>query len=417
MSSGELKLSITSRWINPVYMPYLRNDKSIQIFFGGSSSGKSHFLAQRCILDVMQGRNYLICRKTGDSIKRSVFNEIYSKILDYPTFRQNFKINKADLTITCKLNNKQIMFRGLDDVEKVKSVKPISGVLTDIWIEEATEISRDDWKQLDKRLRGKSEFNKRVIFSFNPIIRSHWIYKEFFQGLWLDNQGNVFENDSCLIVKTTYKDNCFLTQDDITRLERETDPYYRSVYLEGNWGVLEGVVFNNWRVEEFDKEHFQYYRFGVDWGFSDDPFAFIRCAIDIPRGKLWVCDEVFKKGMLNNEAIPIVRDFSKGLPVYCDSAEPKSIHEFNANGVNAFPVKKGAGSIQEGIKFLKRFDIIVHPSCPHIQEEFSSYCYKKDPKTGEFVDDVVDKYNHGIDALRYSIECDMLMSYSFADVL
>jgi len=404
--------------IAPIYLEnVIVNYNALQIIYGGSSSGKSFAIAQRVVLDTLKGRNTLVVRKTSNSLKSSCFNEIVSKISDFNLIPY-FKISLSDFTITCTLNRKQILFKGLDDVEKIKSIKPLDGVLTDIWIEEATQASYDDYKLLDKRLRGLSKFKKRITLSFNPILKTHWIYKNFFQGFWQDDK-NFMQNDNFSILKTTYRDNNFLTSDDIQRLEGETDPYYRSVYLDGNWGILEDTIYNNWKVQDFDKESFEHYRFGIDWGFADDPFAFIRIALDLKRMQIFVCDEIYQTGLLNDATIPLVRNYtaSIGAIVWCDSAEPKSIHEFVVNGVDARGVKKGAGSVAEGINFLKRFEIIIHPSCQNFITEIEQYHYKKDAKTGETIPEVFDKYDHLMDAMRYSVESDMLMSFGFHEIL
>ena len=408
LETKDIILENPEDFINPVYYEYmLANNNPVQIYYGGSSSGKSHAIAQRVIIDVLQGRNYLIVRKTGDSLRRSTFNEVVSKLYDL-NVADYFNVNKADMIITCKLHNRQIMFRGLDDVEKLKSIKPLNGVITDIWLEEATECSYNDYKQLDKRLRGRTEFVKRIMFSFNPIVKSHWIYEEFFKDRW-DNTKQYVESDGVSILKTTYRDNKFLAEDDVARLEAEKDPYYRMVYLEGEWGVLKGVVYENWEVKDFDKESFDQYRIGVDWGFAEDPFACIRVAIDIRRRELWVCDEIYKKGMLNDESIPLVKKLARGSVVWCDSAEPKSIMEYRSRGINAYGVRKGQGSIEQGINFIKRFHIYVHPSCKHTQDELSSYRYREDSRTGNILPEPVDKDNHLMDALRYALERDARM--------
>lgn len=261
--SEKLKKSVAPIYWNNV----LKNFKhSIQIVYGGSSSGKSFAIAQRIVLDTLRGRNTLVIRKTSNSMKSSCFNEIIGKIIDFGLM-SIFKVSIGDFTITCLDNNRQIIFKGLDDPEKIKSIKPISGVITDIWIEEATQVSYDDFQLLKTRLRGETKFIKRITMSFNPIIKTHWIYKQFFEGFWQDDKQFV-QNDTLSILKTTYKDNSFLTQDDIQRLEAETDPYYRNVYLLGNWGMLAGAVFTNYEVKEFDPDSFDVYRFGLDWGFS-----------------------------------------------------------------------------------------------------------------------------------------------------
>ena len=193
---------------NPAYIPYLNKPQFLQIFYGGSSSGKSFFISDKIVLDTLDGCNWLCCRNVSTTIKRSVFNEV-TKSISSMGLKQYFAINKSDMIITCKLNEKQILFCGLDDPEKVKSITPANGVLERIFIEEATEIKRDAYLQLKKRLRGRSSHSKHIIMAFNPILKSHWIYKEFFGG-WQDDK-TVYEDDKTLIVKTTYKDNIFLT--------------------------------------------------------------------------------------------------------------------------------------------------------------------------------------------------------------
>ena len=400
--------------INPIYYEHgMFNNAPLQIYFGGSSSGKSHFLGQRAVLDVLSGRNYLIVRKVGNSLKRSVFNEIYSKISDL-NLMQYFALNGTDLTVTCKLNNKQILLSGLDDVEKLKSTRPINGVLTDIWIEEATEITYDDFKQLDKRLRGLSNFTKRITLSFNPIIQSHWIYKTFFTD-WT-NESQWYEKEGLTILKTTYRDNLFLTEDDIQRLESETDAYYRRVYLDGDWGILKGAVFTDWEVSNFNINSFDQYRFGVDWGFASDPYAFVVSAIDKKHKIIYVCEEHCGVGLLNDKTIPVVKNKAGGNIVWCDSSEPKSITEYRAYGIRARAVKKGKGSVQEGINYMKRFKIIVHPSCKNTAQELQSYRYKVD-KDGDILPEPIDRDNHCIDAIRYSLERDSSMKVSFAEIV
>ncbi|MBQ8044333.1 MAG: PBSX family phage terminase large subunit, partial [Clostridia bacterium] len=171
---------MSDMFINNVYLPFLYDDTRTQIFFGGSSSGKSVFLGQRVVLDILGGeRNYLITRNIGGTIEKSVFNQVMKTIYEN-NLTKEFSVNRSTYTITCLRNRKQILFSGLDDVEKLKSITPIDGPITDVWMEEATESSYEAYKQLNKRLRGRSKVKKRVILSFNPIPQDHWIYNEFF---------------------------------------------------------------------------------------------------------------------------------------------------------------------------------------------------------------------------------------------
>ncbi len=183
----KVKLNVSTKIFNKVYIPYLQDDTPTQIFYGGSSSGKSVFLAQRTVLDVMKGgRNYLVIRNVAKTIRGSAYNEII-KAISSMGLNSFFTVRKSEFTITC-FNGYQILFCGLDDPEKIKSITPAKGVITDIWIEEATEAEYSAYKQLTKRLRGKSKVSKRVTMSFNPILQDHWIYKEFFLNVWDDSK-------------------------------------------------------------------------------------------------------------------------------------------------------------------------------------------------------------------------------------
>lgn len=402
-----INLEINPDIFNPIYLKHqLNNNNRYQIYFGGSSSGKSFSLAQRTVLDVFKGnRNYLIVRNVQSTLKRSCLNEITKAISNFK-LNEYFQVNKTDMIITCKLNNKQILFCGLDDVEKVKSITPIDGVITDIWVEEATETDYKAVKQLDKRLRGKSKVVKRLTLSFNPILKDHWLYTEYFD-IWEDDKQYV-EKDNVSILKTTYKDNKFLAEDDIKALESESDKYYYEVYTLGNWGVLGAVIFKNWRVEDFSdiESTFDNFRHGIDWGFADDPFAYVKSHYDRMRRKLYICDEIEAVGLLNREAAPLVSKKANRELVICDNASPKDVAEFSDLRINAVSARKGAGSIEYGIKFLQGLEIIIHPRCQNFKNEINKYKYKED-KNGNILPIAVDKDNHLIDALRYSLENDM----------
>lgn len=407
MKNMAINLEINPNIFNPIYLKHqLNNNNRYQIYFGGSSSGKSFSLAQRTVLDVFKGnRNYLIVRNVQSTLKRSCLNEITKAISNFK-LNEYFQVNKTDMIITCKLNNKQILFCGLDDVEKVKSITPIDGVITDIWVEEATETDYKAVKQLDKRLRGKSKVVKRLTLSFNPILKDHWLYTEYFD-IWEDDKQYV-EKDNVSILKTTYKDNKFLAEDDIKALENESDKYYYEVYTLGNWGVLGAVIFKNWRVEDFSdiENTFDNFRHGIDWGFADDPFAYVKSHYDKMRRKLYICDEIEAVGLLNREAAPLVSKKANRDLVICDNASPKDVAEFSDLRVNAVSARKGAGSIEYGIKFLQGLEIIIHPRCQNFKNEINKYKYKED-KNGNILPIAVDKDNHLIDALRYSLENDM----------
>ncbi len=392
---------------NEIYLPHLNNLKREQIVFGGASSGKSVFLAQRDIIKVMEGgRNILVCRQVARTLRGSVVQEI-TKVIREWDIASEFDINKTDGTVTCN-NGYQIVFVGLDDVEKLKSITPARGEWTDIRVEEATEISRDSYTQLKKRQRGGSDKTlKTITMSFNPILQSHWIYKDYFEGIaWADDQ-KEFENEDYSILKTTYKDNKFLTAGDIKDLENEKDKYYYDVYTLGKWGTLGHVIFTNWRVEDLSgmRDQFTNRRAGLDFGFSSDPAAVIVSHYDKMRNKIYVFDELYETG-LTNDMLAVEVSRKTGDMVTCDSAEPKSIQELNKYGVHAVGAKKGKDSVNFGIDWLKRQEIIIDAGCINLRNELSQYKWKEDAG-GNALKIPVDKNNHLIDALRYAYENDM----------
>ena len=412
-----VSVDIDRRVFNRAYRPYLSDYSRTQIYYGGSSSGKSVFLAQRCIYDVMMGgRNYLICRQVARTIKTSVFAQVVRTITEWGVTGL-FNINKSDYLITC-VNGYQIAFVGLDDAEKIKSIVPPKGAWTDLWIEEATETERATVKQLYKRQRGGDEsIPKRLTLSFNPILQSHWIYEEYFSKIgWTDKQSD-YKADNLSILKTTYKDNRFLTADDVRDLENETDPYYHAVYTLGNWGVLGNVIFTNWRVEDLSGKHDQFTnrRNGLDFGFSSDPAALVITHYDRMRKTIYLYDEVYETGLTNPQLAERLVDRIGNDLVICDSAEPKSIVELKDNGINAGSAIKGKDSVTFGIQWLKQNTIIIDKSCINAQNEFSQYHWKEDAG-GNALPIPVDKFNHLIDALRYAYEGDTedrKMGYDF----
>ena len=405
--------------VNPVYLDWMSKEHSRQIYFGGSSSGKSYFLAQKIVLDNFGlGVNWLCCRNVASTLSRSTFNEI-TKAISKMGLMAYYKINRSNMIITCLLNNKQILFAGLDDVEKIKSITPIDGVLERIFIEEATEIKRDAYKQLTKRLRGESANSKCIILAFNPILKSHWIYKEFFNE-WQDDKTSFESMDygatstkkgySLCILKTTYKDNIFLTADDKELLENESDPYYYNVYSLGNWGILGHVIFKNWRVEDLSDKipTFDHIYNGLDFGYSSDPNALIRVHLDKTRKKIYVFDEWYQAGMTDEDLVRVCKRMIGNQYITCDSAEPKTINMLCNNGIRAVGAVKGSDSINTGIRWLQGYEIIIDVRCQNFKNEIEQYHWKED-KFGNAMAIPVDLFNHLLDALRYAL-CDEILA-------
>jgi phage terminase large subunit len=359
------------------------------------------------------GRNYLVCRAVGRTIRYSVFQELRKLIRNW-NLLELFDENKSEMVITAS-NGYQIIFSGLDDVDKLKSITPAKGMITDVWVEEATETRRDDIRQLTKRLRGSNVYSddpdlpKRLSMSFNPIIKSHWIYTDYFSGIgWADKQ-TEYHSDGLSILKTWYVHNRFLTEQDIEALENEEDEYFYKVYTLGEWGVLGDVIFTNWEVRELSEDtirQFDNLRDGQDFGFSSDPAAYVKVHYDKAHKTLYVFDELYVTGLDNEALAHEIRERVGKRVLFCDSAEPKSIAELRKYGIDARGAPKGQDSVRHGIQWLQKHKIVIDRKCVQFRQEIEQYQWKKD-KNGDSLAVPVDKNNHGLDALRYAMSYDM----------
>ena len=229
-----VNIKISKKVFNDVYLPYLDNEDRYLLFYGGGSSGKSYFIAQRYIYKLIHPKrcNLLVTRQTGDTNRKSTF-PLLKQVISNWNLSKHFKVNESDMRIKCLLTGNEVAFAGLDDVEKIKSITFENGELTDIWVEEATETQEADINQLKVRLRG-GKSKKQMVLSFNPINIQHWIKKHF------------IDSKLATVCFSTYKDNKFLTDDDRKALEdlQYTDEYTYEVYCLGKWGILGKTVFD-----------------------------------------------------------------------------------------------------------------------------------------------------------------------------
>jgi len=335
---------------------------------------------------------YLVVRKTGQSIRHSVFQLLSDIILDND-LSDIFVINKTEMAISCK-NGARLITSGLDNVEKLKSVAGINRC----WIEEASEITEQDFNQLDLRLRGKNKLGYQLTMTFNPISELHWLKRVFFD----------IGDENAFVLKTTYQDNVHLDEkyrETLERLKEQDYQYYR-IYALGDWGSLGNLIYTNWEKQEFDNGGFDNYFNGLDFGFADDPTAFIRCHYDKKHKTIYVVDEFYRQAMFIDEVAEELKSILGGELVTCDSSEPRSIADLKRHGIRAIGAKKGPGSIEHGVKWLQSHKLVVNPRCNNTIKELTSYKWRED-KDGNVIPKPVDMNNHLLDALRYGFEMEM----------
>ncbi|WP_027724632.1 PBSX family phage terminase large subunit [Tuberibacillus calidus] len=394
-----MNINISKKVFAPVYLKHhaLENTDRYLILYGGAGSGKSVFASQKILFRLLKEKNqrFLVVRKVAATLKNSVYELLKDTISRWGLYPY-FTVTKSPLEITCNLNGNKILFVGIDDPEKLKSIAGI----TSIWVEEATELTQEDFQQLDLRLRGKTKTYKQIIITFNPISEHHWLKKYFFD--------NTPEHTT--IIKTTYLDNPFLDDSykrTLENLKNKDENYYR-IYALGEFGQLGKMVYPNYSIKDFDISLLDNFYYGNDFGFND-PMAWIEVAYDKKAETIYVCREFKKSGLTTSDlAQELKKRMSLRDILICDSAEPDRIEELRRAGFkNARPTKKGRNSINFGIDWIKSRKLIIHPSCVEFIKEIQTYQYMKDNKTNEYLDKPVDANNHLLDALRYALNMEM----------
>jgi phage terminase large subunit len=373
---------------------------------GGRGSKKSKTTAIRwihLILEYPLG-NLLVVRQVDRTNRDSTFADLKWAASQLKVSHL-FKFTTSPLEATYLPTGQKILFRGLNDPMSLTSITVEKGYLCWFWIEEAYQVrSEDAFNKLDLSLRGKVDgVFKQMVLTFNPWNEKHWIKKRFF---------DTPNNENKLAFTTNYMCNEFLDDTDIQIFEEMKEKYPRRYKVEGlgDWGIAEGVIFDNWTVEEFDHkeiakaQHYESFN-GLDFGFTNDPTAFVNGLASLEDKKIYVYDEHYEKGMTNDEIAKMIKDkgYAKSK-IVADSAEPKSIEEIKRAGISKIsPAVKGADSVRSGIQTLKDFEIIVHPSCEHLEIELSNYVWDTG-RDGTILNKPLDDFNHLIDALRYGIQ-------------
>ncbi|MCG2563438.1 PBSX family phage terminase large subunit [Staphylococcus epidermidis] len=401
------KLSIT-KTIGSGYNEFWHNKNFYRVVKGSRGSKKSKTTALNFIYRLMEYEwaNLLVVRRFSNTNKQSTYTDL-RWATNQLGVTHLFKFNDSLPEITYKPTGQKILFRGLDDPLKITSITVENGILCWAWFEEAYQIETfDKFSTVVESIRGSiddSEFFKQITVTFNPWSERHWLKPTFFDEDTKLN--NTFS------YTTTYRVNEWLDEVDIARYEDlyRTNPRRARIVCDGDWGVAEGLVFENFEVKEFDwvkkLKDKQVVAHGSDFGFTQDPTTLVSTIVDTQNKELWIYDEYYQRGMLTDEIYQMYIDKGlKNAEIIADSAEKRLITEIKRKGIsNIKPSVKGQGSIMQGVQFIQGFKIYVHPSCEHTIEELNTYTFDQD-KDGNWLNKPIDENNHILDALRYSLE-------------
>lgn len=389
------------------YGNFWRSKKRYRVCKGGKGSKKSKTTALNFIYRIMKypNSNLLVIRNVMDTHRDSTFSDLRWAIRRLEV-EKYWKCITSPFEMTYLPTGQKILFRGFDDVYKLASITVDKGYLCWVWIEEAFEISSlSDFETFDLTApRGEvpAPLFKQTTLTFNPWSEKHWLKQRFFDKP--DETVDVFTTD--------YRCNEFLDDVDFQKYEKMKveNPRLYAVAGLGDWGIADGLVFDRWEVKTFDvktfKEPWKYrHVFGLDYGYTNDPTAFIAVAVNQIDKELYIYDEHYESRMLNPQiADMIIKKGYQKERIRADCAEPKSNDELRQNGISRiYPSAKGADSIRKGIETIQQYRIFVLPSCKNTIAELSSYIWAKN-NDGTGKDKPVDKNNHLMDALRYAME-------------
>lgn len=387
------------------YGSFWRSKARYRVVKGGRGSKKSATTGQWMIYNIMKYplANALVVRRVFNTHKDSTYAQLKWAANNLGVSHLWY-FSKSPLEATYIPTGQKILFRGLDDPMSITSITVEKGYLCWVWFEEAFQImNEDDFNKIDMSIRGEvpKGYFKQLTLTFNPWSEKHWLKKRFFDK----------KDEDIFAITTTYKCNEFLGEDDRKIFEKmqRNNPRRYSIEGEGNWGIAEGLVYDNWEVKEFDYKEISKRPtakscFGLDFGYTNDPTAFICLLVDEEAKEIYIFDEHYQKAMKNNDIANMIKykGYSKER-IIADSAEPKSIDELKMFGITRVQnAAKGKDSILNGIQFIQQYKIYVHPTCENTVIELSNYVW--DNKDGQILNKPIDDYNHLMDAFRYAME-------------
>lgn len=400
--------------VNKIYLPdvigrgygaFWRFKGRYKVVKGSRASKKSSTQSIKVIVEIMENPyvNWLVVRKTERTLRDSCYAQLKWAIRRLSVDKY-FKCSVSPLEITYLPTGQKILFRGLDDPLKVTSITVEVGSLCRLWIEEAYEITSEDaFNRLDESIRGQlpAGMYHQVVLTFNPWSDRHWLKKRFFDE----------KNPNVLAITTNYLCNEFLSESDLILFEemKKNPRRYKTAGL-GEWGIVEGLVYENWEERVFDVHEISIRpsvrsAFGMDFGYVNDPSTLFCGLVDTVAREIYVFDEMYEKGMSNEDILSKVSEmgYSKER-IKADSAEPKSIAYLRKAGLTRIrAAKKGPDSIRAGISIIHDYKIIIHPRCVNFITEISNYTWDKD-KFDNAINKPIDDFNHLMDAMRYAME-------------
>lgn len=387
------------------YGDFWRFKGRYRIVKGSRASKKSATTALWYIFNIMKhpSANLLVIRKVERTLRDSCYMQLKWAInrLNVGAY---FKCTTSPLEITYLPTGQKILFRGLDDPLKITSITVDKGSLCWMWCEEAYELmSEESFNKLDESIRGQlpKGLYHQVTLTFNPWSDRHWIKKRFFDT----------PSPYTLAKTTNYMCNEFLGESDLVLFEEMKKNHKRyQVAGLGQWGVVDGLVYENWKEQEFDLNEIRQLPhaqavFGMDFGYTTDPTTLFCAVVDKDNKKLYVFDELYERALTNKMIADRVTSMGYGKEkIIADSAEPKSITELREYGLyNVQRSRKGKDSIKNGIQRIQDYEIIVHPRCVNFLTEISQYQWGKD-RFGQYTGKPEDANNHLMDAMRYALE-------------
>ncbi len=407
MTTKQPVISIKEQ-IGKGYNRFWNNKQFYRAIKGSRGSKKSKNTAVNYIHRIMKysWSNLLVIRRYSNTNKQSTYTDL-KWAANKLKVAHLFKFNESMPEITYIPTGQKILFRGLDDPLKITSISVDVGILCWVWFEEAYQFeSMDAVDTVIESIRGSyddQEFFKQITLTFNPWSERHWLKREFFDVE--TKRRDVFSDT------TTFRVNEWLDDVDRQRMEDlyRTNPRRARIVCDGEWGVAEGLVFDNFRVRDFDPiqkiKEIQETTHGMDYGFTNDPTTLVSSIVDLKKKEIWIYDEHYEKAMTTDDIYKMLseKDLLRSS-ITGDSAEARLISELRSKGARRLHKSiKGKGSINQGILFLQGFKIYIHPSCEHTIEEFNTYTFTQD-KEGKWINVPIDDNNHIIDALRYSME-------------